>query len=133
MNPTSPLMILLMALAGGCAQTHHASSPPSPINHVVLIKLDDPTKSRALRADCDTLLPGISYVDSYWSGQHLDVGRAGIDGDYDVALCVGFTDQAAYEGYIVDPAHVDLVTRWKPEFEWIRIHDVVDHSLLTSP
>ena len=133
MNPTPLLMILLVALAGGCAQTHHASHPPSPINHVVLIKLDDPTKSQALRADCDTILPEITYVDSYWCGQHLDIGRAGIDGDYDIALCVGFTNRAAYEGYVVDPAHVDLVTRWKPEFEWIRIHDVVDPSLLTSP
>jgi hypothetical protein len=72
------------------------------------------------------LLPEIPSVKSWWCGVHGDFGRPSVDANYDVALCVGFADEPGYAAYLVDPAHVELVQSWKPRFDWIRIHDVVD-------
>ncbi len=107
-------------LMGGCAA-------PS-IHHVVLIELEDTAGRDALIADCDRLLPSIPSVSNYWCGTHGDFGRSGVDADYDVALCVSFVSDAAYQSYLTDPAHVELVQQWKPHMTWIRIHDVVDET-----
>lgn len=74
---------------------------------------------------CDRLLSNIPGVTSYWGGTPGEFGRSNVDSDYDVALCIGFNTDQAYAEYLVDPAHLELVSRWKPQFEWIRIHDVL--------
>ena len=112
------LLVTIMFLGGCVPKT-------STIHHVVLIELKNDTDQAALLADCDRLLPGIPGVTSYWCGIHGDFGRTGVDSSYDVALCIGFREDHAYTNYLVNPAHIELVTRWKPRFEWIRIHDVV--------
>lgn len=116
-----PLPFLVAALLTSCA-----SGPPIAIQHVVLIKLNDAGQAAALLEDCDTALPGIKGVLAYWSGTPDQSGRvsAAIDTDWDVALCVGYADAQAYTAYVDHPAHVELVRRWKPEFTWLRIHDV---------
>ena len=115
------LSFLIAALVTGCAP-----GPPVAIQHVVLIKLDDPERAGALLEDCDMMLPAIAGVLAYWSGTPDQSGRVStaIDADWDVALCVSYADAKAYTAYVDDPAHVDLVRRWKPEFTWLRIHDV---------
>lgn len=115
-----PVLGCVAAASTGCAPK------TATINHVVLIDLKQDSEQRALIADCDLLLPSIPGVASYWCGVHGDFGRAGVDSDYDVALCVGFAADEDYASYLIHPAHVELVTKWKPKFEWIRIHDVVD-------
>jgi hypothetical protein len=96
------------------------------IQHVLLLKLDDPSRRTALIEDCDRLLPGIEGVVSYWSGTPDESGRVSpaIDSNWDVALCVGYPNEAAYAAYVIDPAHIKLVSTWKPELLWLRIHDV---------
>ena len=112
--------IVTAVLVTGCAPKSSA------IEHFVLIKLENPAEAEALRADCDAMLPGIDGVVSYWSGLPDRSGRDSptIDSDWDVALCVGYPDAAAYRDYVADPAHVQLVQKWKPAFTWLRIHDV---------
>lgn len=114
---TSILALIGLGI-GGC-QTNPT------IHHVVLIELEDSNLTTQLVADCDELLAPIPSVRQYWCGVHGDFGRAQVDDQYDVALCVSFDDPAGYQIYLDHPDHVELVTRWKPKMEWIRIHDVV--------
>lgn len=118
--------LIAACLLAGCA--HHRAPCPARINHVVLIDLDDDAQTQACLEDCDRLLPTIETVTYYWGGVHGDFGRSTVDGEYDLALCVGFDDAQGYETYLVHPNHVELVDRWKPRFKWIRIHDVVDDN-----
>ena len=127
MNRHALQIIASLLVPAALASTGCASKQPT-INHVVLIDLKDDSEQKALVADCDRLLPSIPEVASYWCGVHGDYGRSGVDSDYDVALCVGFVRDEDYVSYLIHPAHVELVTEWKPKFEWIRIHDVVDAS-----
>ncbi len=105
----------------GCACSQRAT-----IQHVVLLKLDNPDQAAALKADCDRLLPAIEGVVEYWSGTPDQSGRVSpaMDQDWDVAVCVGYPDAAAYEAYVVDPKHVELGERWRPRLAWWRVHDV---------
>jgi len=121
MTRTILLLFVFPALLAGCTL-----GQPVAIQHVVLIKLNDAGQAAALLEDCDTALPGIDGVLMYWSGTPDQSGRVSlaIDVDWDVALCVGYADAATYSAYVDDPAHVDLVRRWKPQFTWLRIHDV---------
>ncbi|MCP4757983.1 MAG: Dabb family protein [Planctomycetes bacterium] len=115
----------VLALFAACALAGCATKPAA-IQHVVLISLQDPSDREALLQDCNRLLPHIPTVKSWWCGVPGDFGRSSVDDDYDVALCAGFADGPGYLAYLVDPAHVELVQTWKPKFNWIRIHDVVD-------
>lgn len=119
---------MLRTIAAPVLLASACSTQPARINHVVLIKLQDGAGQPALQHDCDRLLPDIPGVQSYWCGQHGDFGRTGVDGDYDVALCVGFDRAEDYSAYLVHPDHLELVGTWKPRMEWIRIHDVVDET-----
>ena len=84
--------------------------------------------------DCDTYLATIEGVVSYWCGVHGDYGRSTVDSAYDVGLYVGFNSDEDYERYIVDPKHVHLVNKWKPQFDSLRIFDVIDEpNLWVSP
>ncbi len=96
------------------------------IHHVVLFKLADPSEAGALIGDCDARMARIPAVLSYWAGRHLETGRPAVDGDYDAALCLGFTDEAGYSEYVDHPEHRALVARWQPRLEWMRVHDVLD-------
>ncbi len=89
----------------------------------MLIKLQDPADAGALLAECRARLPAIPGVASCVAGAPLDVGRTGIDGDYDVGLVIAFATAEDYRTYLEHPAHVALVAAWKPRWTWIRIHD----------
>lgn len=121
------LIVLMIAAVCGCA----SSGPglrPARIGHIVFFKLSDPGDRAALVADCDEKLPRIPGVVSYAAGRHLDVGRASVDGDYDVGLYVGFETEADYAAYVEHGLHKELVEAWKPRLEWLRVHDVLDET-----
>ena len=99
---------------------------PAKINHIVFFGLENSNDREELIQDCDTKLATITGVASYWCGEHGDFGRPNVDGSYDVGFYVGFNSDKDYENYIKDPKHVEVVQKWKPRCEWIRIHDVVD-------
>ncbi len=127
---------LCLIIAGGCrsiccpSESPEGAHPPRParINHLAFFKLRNPAEAPELIADCDEQLAAIPGVLSYYCGTHLDVGRTNVDGDYDVGFYVGFADEEAYRGYVNHPSHVALVEKWKPRWEWIRVHDVLDES-----
>ena len=125
------MFLVFVGLVGACSPSKQTIPT---INHVVFIKLDDPGDAGALMDDCDRLLPTIPGVHGYWCGQHGEYGRPTVDGDYDVALYVGFTSGDEYATYVDHDNHVELVQSWKPKFEWIRVHDVVnrDHAMGTG-
>ncbi|MEC9233206.1 MAG: Dabb family protein [Planctomycetota bacterium] len=117
---------LLLALAlctGGCA-THDKQHGPDQINHVVLFVLERPEDAAELQDDCERLLKPMPEVSYYACGTHVDVGRSTVDGDYTLGLIVSFDDRRDYEAYLVDPAHVSLVEKWKPRFTGLTIYDI---------
>jgi hypothetical protein len=132
---TACLLALVAAATTGCAganarpsyftKSEHASN----LNHVVLISLADPADAEACAADCRTMLAGIEAVETIWVGTPFDTGRAAVDGDYEVGLCVGFKDADGLQAYLQDPRHLELVEIWKPRAARFRIFDVGAASL----
>ncbi len=86
----------------------------------------DAAEAGALLAACDDALADIPVVQGYWSGRHLDTNRANVDGDYDVALHVGFASEADYDAYVAHPEHQALIAAWRDRLRWIHIYDVAE-------
>ncbi len=100
---------------------------PAVITHVVVVSLSDPGQRSALLADCDGLAK-IRGVEFFTAGPPLELGRAQVDGSFDVGLCMGFASTAAYRGYLADPVHQRLLNDWASKAEQIRVFDLVDES-----
>lgn len=128
MNTHRPAFFMALAaalcLAGGCVARHE----PAPVQHIVLIKLKDPSKAEAMIAEADRELPKIKTVVTYHSGRHLDIGRPGVDSDYDAGFSFGFRDAAGYSAYLDDPIHVRLVNLWKAEWASVRMFDFAPNA-----
>ncbi|MSR44736.1 MAG: Dabb family protein [Phycisphaerales bacterium] len=111
----------------GCTSSGAAVTPPiskqGQIHHMVFISLTDVAELPALQRDCAARLLDIPEVISYAAGQHLEMGRAAVDGDYDLAICVVFESKDAYQRYLIHPQHAALVAAWKPKFRTMRIFD----------
>lgn len=133
------MLLLGMTISGaGCCcnppgratQCYPVYEPPRParINHLAFFKLKNPADADELITDCDSQLAIIPGVESYYCGRHLDVGRGNVDGDYDVGFYVGFENEDDYRSYVNHPNHIALVEKWKPRWEWIRVHDVLDET-----
>jgi len=123
-----PVLVLILLGPGAC---HSGDSPPrqtAHINHIVFMKLKDPSQASLLMADCRSRLESIPSVRGAFTGQHGDFGRNGVDDEYDVGFFVSFDTREQYMAYLQHPEHLGLVEEWKPRFEWIRIHDVVDET-----
>jgi hypothetical protein len=116
--------------AAGCGSWRR--SPPAPqlpattLQHVVIIKLRQPSEADELIADTRRHLSAIPQVMDLRIGRPYDVGRPGVDLDWDVAVFMRFTDRKAYEAYLVHPEHLALVNSWQPYWQWIRVHDALD-------
>lgn len=132
---TAPTLLFSLAVwilvAGGCCSTCRvAEGPgrPARINHLAFFKLKNAAEAPELIRDCDAQLAVIPGVVSYYCGTHLDVGRSNVDGNYDVGFFVGFESEEDYRHYVNHPNHVAVVEKWKPRWEWIRVHDVLDET-----
>ena len=115
---------IVFAVSGGCAGPGGAMR--APLQHVVLIKLRDSRQAEALLADTRRRLSAVPAVSELWAGRPFDVGRGGVDLDWDVGVIVSFADRAAYEAYLSHPEHIALVEAWQPRWEWIRVADLLD-------
>jgi hypothetical protein len=126
MNRVTPGLTLMVTslVCGGCATV--PAPRQAPVSHVVLFKLKLSADTAELIADCDARVPRIPGVAGYACGRPVDTGRAAVDSGYDVGLYVGFGTLDAYRSYLAHPDHQALVEKWKPRWEWIRIHDFLD-------
>jgi len=115
-------LIAAVLVSTGCASLG-GGAQPAPLLHLVFLTLKDPAAVDALQADCDELLVAIPSVLSYASGRPFDAGRDGVEDDYDLLLALRFADRQGYDDYLVHPRHVELVRRWKPALNPLRIHD----------
>lgn len=111
-----------------CPHAERVSAKPASILHLVFFQLHDPEQVDALLVDCERLLPDIPGVVSYAAGRHIDTGRPTVVDDYDLALCVGFSDEAAYRAYVEHPQHLELVAAWKPRISRLVVRDVFDRG-----
>jgi len=128
-RPRGTALAVVVATAltlAGCASAPTGPIRPAPILHLVYFHLADPADAEALRADCEDLLTRIPGVVAFAAGRHLDTGRDTVDGDYDLALLVGFPDVEAYQVYLGHANHLELLARWKAKLESYTIHDVLD-------
>lgn len=125
-------LLVVLLTACGTAQvppatitTSCAATPLAPLSvrHVVLIKLKERSERAQLERACDEHLSAIPGIVEYSLGRPIDTGRPSVDGDYDVAVYVGFPSVEAYRGYLVHPQHVALVSAWKDKFHSMRIYD----------
>ncbi|MEE2681981.1 MAG: Dabb family protein [Planctomycetota bacterium] len=110
-------------LVGGCASPQKQGGPEQ-INHVVLIRLEDPGSAGELQQDCLDLLKPIPEVVYFACGPHVDVGRTNIEDDYSIGLIVSFENREAYDAYLQAPGHVRLVEKWKPRSKGMTIYDI---------
>jgi len=122
------LFLSVFVVLGSCSSTNRTPPRPAVINHVVFIKLIDLEDGDLLVMECDRDIASIPGVVSYWCGRHGEFGRDTVDDTYDIGLYVGFNSSSDYAAYVEHPNHVELVKKWKPRFEWIRVHDIVDES-----
>lgn len=124
------VLTLLATRAPLLAVADQSAPPPRPalINHVVFFQLSDESDLPELMADCDALAGAIPGIVSYFSGPHLDTGRATVDGEYSLGFYVGFNSADDYAAYVADDVHKSLVAKWMPRLEWLRVYDVYDES-----
>ncbi len=115
----------------GACTAGKASGParPAPILHLVYFHLENPALAEDLLRDCQQQLSVIPGVVSYAAGMHLETGRDSVDGDYDLALLVGFDDTEAYQGYLVHANHLELLATWRGRISSYTIHDVLDQPM----
>lgn len=107
---------------GGCA----SSGPhrPAAINHIVLFKLNDPAQADTLIDECSSRLASIPGIVSVFAGRHVEIGRPGIEHDYDVGFYAGFNSVEDYAAYVNHPDHLAFADEWKPRLAWIRKYDI---------
>ena len=122
------LLMLLALVLGACAHADRKGAD-APIHHVVLLKLRDPADASALVADCHRLRE-IEGVLTLRCGRPAGIPGPNIDSDFDAALTVVFAGAEDYAAYDAHPLHQELVRRWMPRLEWLRIHDFREDSPL---
>tara|TARA_B100001059_G_scaffold73922_1_gene71388 strand:+ start:26534 stop:26947 length:414 start_codon:yes stop_codon:yes gene_type:complete len=132
MNPLGTMKTVLLVMIVLCLTSCRAADSDrgcrARINHIVLMKLEDPDAADDLILDCRSRLETIPTVKGSFTGRHGDFGRAAVDSDYDVGFFVSFDSKDDYMRYLAHPEHVQVVRKWKPRCEWMRIHDVVDET-----
>ena len=87
------------------------SPPVASLNHVVLISLADPADA----AGAKPIVGGCwrrSRVRTLWVGTPVDTGRAAVDGDYEVGLCVGLDGTDDLQRYLEAPL---ISPSWRSE------------------
>jgi hypothetical protein len=125
--------LLLAVAGGGCGalrerhveHQHEATRQEhGPLLHVVLIRLAEPAGAHALATESADRLARIPSVVGLQVGGPTDIGRAGVDLDFDVGIVVSFAGQQGYRDYLEHPEHVALVAAWKPRWSSIRVFDI---------
>ena len=121
------VLAVVLAIVTGLSQAGCATSGPrrpAAINHIVLFKLNDPAQADTLIDDCSSRLANIPGIVSFFAGRHVEIGRPGIEHDYDVGFYAGFDSVEDYAAYVSHPDHLAFARQWKPRLAWIRKNDI---------
>ncbi len=122
------VLVIAAMSAVSCATMDRMPERAAAINHVVLLKLNDPEQAPALIKDCDDLLAPIPGVVSYFCGSPIDTGRTTVTADYDVGLYVGFDSVEDYLVYVEHPDHKTLVANWRDRLASLSVRDIHDRD-----
>jgi hypothetical protein len=95
------------------------------IAHSVYFTLNDsrPAAVKAMIEDCHRYLAKLPGIVFYAAGTASTVDRSVSDGDYDVALYVVFTDQAALDAYMNAPKHIEFMEKHEGNWKDVRVFD----------
>lgn len=124
--------IAVILVGAALAATVHAFAKPNtddaPIVHVVLFSLNDQNESAAtaLIADARSLLAKLPTVVDLKVGTRMPSSRDNHVKDYDVGLYIQFRRPADLQAYLVDPKHLELVSRYKERLASVRVIDFFD-------
>ena len=108
--------LTLLVFAVSCQQSHPSHTPErakprAAVTHVVFVWLKTPGDAEARRKVIETsktfkTIPGVVSVTS---GTALPSTRPVVDSSYDVAVVMGFIDEAALRAYDQHPTHKKAV------------------------
>jgi quinol monooxygenase YgiN len=107
------------------AESNLSTSGESMLAHMVYFSLHEPTaanKQKMLDA-CHKYLSGHPGVVLYAAGTCAHYDRPVNDRDFDIALQVVFTDQAAHDAYQNAPRHLQFIEECKPMWKKVRVFD----------
>ncbi len=95
------------------------------IAHNVYFKLHDrrPATVQSMVDDCHAYLAHLPGIVFYAAGTYCEAEPSSGDPQYDVALHVVFSDQAAFDAYMVAPKHVELMTKHGENWKEVRAFD----------
>ena len=115
------LALLLLLAPAGCSQAGYV--------HLVYFTMApdvDDSQVDGFVHDCHEMLKRVPTV------KHVEAGRRDTlstrehnDLKFDVGLLVRFEDKAGLDGYIDDPAHVELVEKYKDVWTRIVVSDFI--------
>ncbi|MBK7405075.1 MAG: Dabb family protein [Phycisphaerales bacterium] len=104
-------------------QPRPVTLPSAAIQHLVLIKLDDPARVPEVIADTEATLAHIPGIATLSSATPLPPTSPNALDDYDVCSQIAVDHEAAYTAYTEHPDHKALVARWRAHFVSFRIVD----------
>ena len=113
-------LVLLALLLPACS----GQAGEDTVLHIVLFKLEDPSAGPRLLAETRTLVAGLPDVRWIGGGPPLGIDRPGVEGDWDVALILGFPDRAAYASWLAHSGHQRLVNAWRGQVRETRVLDI---------
>ncbi len=131
LSPILATALLTLAACSGGQRTSRSpvpppADPPALIGHIVFVELADPSDFHRILHDADWMLGTIPTVSTFAAGKHLDTGRSTVRGDYDLAIYLGFENEADLNVYVAHLAHIDFVNKWKPRLKALRVYDMLD-------
>ena len=78
--------------------------------------------------DCESMLTTVDGVASFFAGTPFEAEQEGMRRDFDVGFYLGFMSEADYQTYLDHPAHLEIVKKWRPRLQRLRVYDVVDEA-----
>ncbi len=104
------------------------TAPPGQLAHNVFFALNDhgdAARTKLIQACHKYLAPHAGIVFFGVGVLATELHREVNDRDFDVALHIVFTDQAAHDHYQTTPAHIQFIEENKANWKHVRVFDSV--------
>jgi len=115
------LACVLLLAPTGCSQAGYV--------HTVFFTMapdSSDTQIQGFVHDCHEMLKRVPTVTKFEAGRRDTLStREFNEVEFDVGLVVRFEDKAGLDGYIDDPAHVELVEKYKDAWTRILVYDFI--------